>query len=269
MKINLLLAITFLSIIIYGNIDEMHGIVGLTKRDGGVGCVCHDLNPTDSVSVWIEGPDSVLRNSSVQYRLFITGGPDVAGGFNIASFVGILDSVDTLTQVLFGELTHTSPNPFFNDTVSWDFLYTAPDSLLIDTLYSVANSVNWDSIPSDLDQWNFGVNFLINIIDNPVNVQKENLHPEGFVLYQNYPNPFNPSTKIKFAILSNIKSEMSNVKLKVYDVLGNEVATLVNEDLLPGEYESEFIGNGLASGIYLYKLETQNMSQVMKMVLLR
>jgi len=62
---------------------------------------------------------------------------------------------------------------------------------------------------------------------------------------------------------------MSNVKLKVYDVLGNEVATLVNEDLLPGEYESGFIGNGLASGIYLYKLETQNMSQVMKMVLLR
>jgi len=269
MKINLLLFSIFLSILIYANIKESHGITGLTKKDGGIGCLCHDLSPTDSVIVWIEGPDSVLRNTTAQFKLLMTGGPAVAGGFNIASYFGELDSADTLTKVSFGELTHTSPNPFQDDTVSWNFFYTAPDSLLIDTLYSVANSVNLDSIPSDLDKWNFGANFLINIIDNPVNVQKENLHPEGFVLYQNYPNPFNPSTKIKFAILSNIKSEMSNVKLKVYDVLGNEVATLVNEDLLPGEYESEFIGNGLASGIYLYKLETQNMSQVMKMVLLR
>ena len=70
MKINLLLAITFFSIIIYANINEMHGIVGLTKKDGGIGCICHDLDPTDSVIVWIEGPDSVLINSIAQYRTF-------------------------------------------------------------------------------------------------------------------------------------------------------------------------------------------------------
>jgi hypothetical protein len=258
MKINLLLTITFLSIIIYANIDEMHGIVGLTKRDGGVGCVCHDFNPTDSVYVWIEGPDSVLRNSSVQYKLIMTGGPAVAGGFNIATYYGILDSVDTTAQVLFGELTHTSPNQFSNDTVSWNFLYTAPDSLLIDTLYSVANSVNWDSIPSSLDQWNYGENFVIHIIDNPVNVEKDKMEPVDFVLYQNYPNPFNPSTNIVFRI-----SDFGFVSLKIYDVLGNEVATLVNEMKSPGIYNVEFNSHSieaqnLTSGVYFYQLKQKN-----------
>lgn len=268
MKINLLLAITFLSIIIYANIDEMHGIVELTKKNGGVGCVCHDLNPTDSVIVWIEGPDSVLRNSTSQFKLILTGGPAVAGGFNIASYFGEVDSVDTLTRVSFGELTHTSPNPFQDDTVSWSFLYTAPDSLVTDTIYSVANSVNWDSIPGYPDQWNFGENFIVHVIDNPVYVQNENFSPEEFVLYQNYPNPFNPLTNIGFRI-----ADFGFVSLKVYDILGNEVATLVNEEKLPGAYEVEFntssIKNLTSSGIYFYHLKTGNFTQTKKMILLR
>ncbi len=264
MKINLLLAITFLSIIIYANIDEMHGIVGLTKKDGGVGCVCHDLSPTDSVIVWIEGPDSLFKNQTAQYKLLMTGGPAVAGGFNIASYFGQVDSADTLTRVSFGELTHTSPNPFQNDTVFWNFLYTAPDSLVVDTIYSVANSVNWDSIPSNFDQWNFGENFAVHVIDNPVYVQNENQQPEDFVLYQNYPNPFNPLTNIGFQI-----ADFGFVSLKVYDILGNEVATLVYEEKQPGDYEVEFSSNGLTSGIYFCKLSVGSSSEVKKMVLMK
>ena len=283
MKINLLLACAFLSIIIYANIDEMHGIVGLTKRDGGVGCVCHDLNPTDSVIVWIEGPDSVLRNSTVQYKLLMTGGPAVAGGLNIAAYFGELDSVDTLTQVLLGELTHTFPNPSQDDTVSWNFFYTAPDSLLIDTLYSVANSVNGNGNPSG-DQWNFGENFVIHIIDNPVYVQNENQQPEDFVLYQNYPNPFNPLTNIGFRISDRPdgKAGFGFVSLKVYDILGNEVATLVDEYKPAGIYEVEFKshsneGRNLTSGVYLYQLKIldpetssgQVLTETKKMILLK
>ncbi len=264
MKINLLLAITFLSIIIYASINEMHGIVGLTKKDGGVGCLCHDLDPTDSVIVWIEGPDSVLINSSVQYKLFMTGGPAIAGGFNIATYFGEVDSVDTLTKVLFGELTHSTPNPFLDDTVSWSFLYTAPDSLLVDTIYSVANSVNWDSIPSYPDQWNFGENFVVHVFDNPVYVKNEDLQPDDFILYQNYPNPFNPTTNIRFQI-----AEGGFVNLKVYDVLGNEVATLVNEQKSSGEYQLEFSAIGLPSGIYFYQLKARNFTQTIKMILLK
>lgn len=271
MKINLLLVTTFLSIIIYANIDEMHGIVGLTKKDGGIGCLCHDLNPTDSVIVWIEGPDSVLINSTVQFKLFMTGGPAVAGGFNIASYFGEVDSTDSLTKVLFGELTHSSPNLFINDTVTWYFSYSAPDSILTDTIYSVANSVNLDSIPTDLDQWNFGENFVITVFDNPVFVQDKNLNPENFVLYQNYPNPFNPTTKIKFTIPSVTLNgvEGSLVKLKVYDALGNEVATLVDGLKSAGEYEIEFLANWLTSGIYFYKLIAGSFSETKKMLLMK
>lgn len=197
MKINLLLSAAFLSIIIYANINERDGIIGLTKRDGGLGCLCHNLTFTDSVIVWIEGPDSVFKGDTIQYKLLMTGGPAVAGGFNVASYFGELDSADTLTKVLFGELTHTSPNPFVNDTVSWNFYYTAPDSLLIDTIYSVANSVNLDSIPSDLDQWNFGENFIVYVIDYPTDTDDIFNLPNQFVLEQNYPNPFNPTIKIR------------------------------------------------------------------------
>jgi photosystem II stability/assembly factor-like uncharacterized protein len=80
--------------------------------------------------------------------------------------------------------------------------------------------------------------------------------PLEYSLYQNYPNPFNPSSKIKFTVPSNIKGKMSNINLKVYDVLGKEVATLVNEELSPGEYEVEFNATRLSSGVYFYQLTT-------------
>ncbi len=254
MKINFILVLAFISFIAYANIDYLHGIVGMTLRDGGIGCICHNIESNDSVFVWIEGPDSVKRNSTQQFKLFMSGGPAIAGGFNLASYFGELDSVDTLTHVMFGELTHTQPNPFINDTVSWNFLYTAPDSILTDTIYSVGNSVNWDSIPSNFDQWNFGQNFAVQVTDYPVNLSNENKSPKDFVLYQNYPNPFNPSTRISFQI-----SDFRFVSLKVYDILGNEIAVLVNGNLAAGKYEVEFNINSvenrdLTSGIYFYQL---------------
>ena len=264
MKINFLLIILFISIVIYANIDHEDGYVGVTKRDGGLGCVCHYFYPTDSVIVWIEGPDSVIVGDSVQYQILMTGGPAIAGGFDLASYFGSLDSTDTLTHVISGELTHSFPNPFSNDTVSWNFLYIAPDSLVTDTLYSVGNSVNLDGIPSDLDQWNFGENLVVHVIDQPVNIKKEKEIPETFTLYQNYPNPFNPTTNFKFRI-----ADFGFVSLKVYDLLGNEVATLVNEEKPAGEYEVEFDATGLASGIYFYRLSIGSINETKKMVLMQ
>jgi len=265
MKYSFLIAVIFLSIIIYANIKEMHGIVGLTKRDGGLGCVCHNPDPNDSVIVWIEGPDTVRINDTIDYKLFMTGGAAVAGGFNIASYFGELDSLDTLTHIISGELTHTMPNPFINDTVFWNFQYIAPDSILIDTIYSVGNSVNWDSIPSELDKWNFGENFLINVVDRPTIYRIEINLLEQFVLEQNFPNPFNPSTKISFQISPT--SSGGFVKLKVFSILGNEIATLISEEKKPGNYVIEFNADGLPSGIYFYRLEVDGFEQTKKMVL--
>ena len=93
-------------------------------------------------------------------------------------------------------------------------------------------------------------------------VESENQFPFTFQLFQNYPNPFNPSTKIKFTIPSNVKGEMSNVTLKILDILGREVITLVNEQKTAGEYEVEFNshsdeGRNLPSGVYFYQLRSE------------
>ena len=93
-----------------------------------------------------------------------------------------------------------------------------------------------------------------------------------FMLMQNYPNPFNPITKIKFTIPSVIASKTKQsqlVRLKVYDVLGNEIATLVNEEKQAGNYEVRFDASNLSSGVYLYRLQANDFTELKKMILLR
>jgi hypothetical protein len=87
--------------------------------------------------------------------------------------------------------------------------------------------------------------------------------PTEFVLHQNYPNPFNPSTRIQYQVSRN-----SNVSLKVYDLLGNEIVTLVNEYKPSGSYEVQFSPQSkLASGVYFYQLRIGNLVQTKKMIL--
>lgn len=78
--------------------------------------------------------------------------------------------------------------------------------------------------------------------------------PSKILLYQNYPNPFNPVTNIKYSIMSNVKGQMSNVKLAVFDITGREIIKLVNVVQRSGTYEVDFNGSGYASGVYFYKL---------------
>lgn len=88
--------------------------------------------------------------------------------------------------------------------------------------------------------------------------------PESFDIKQNYPNPFNPSTNIEYTI-----PEATLVQLKVYDVLGNEVAELVNEEQSAGTYRADFFAENLASGLYIAKLQAGNYSKTIKMTLLK
>jgi hypothetical protein len=88
-------------------------------------------------------------------------------------------------------------------------------------------------------------------------------------LEQNYPNPFNPVTTIKYSIPSGSNHEMGIVSLKIYDLLGREIATLVNENKAPGIYEIQFDGSNLSSGVYFYRLEHGRNSQVKKLILLK
>jgi hypothetical protein len=105
-----------------------------------------------------------------------------------------------------------------------------------------------------------------------VSVKDEMPNASTFKLEQNYPNPFNPCTKIKFTIPTVGTSRQGrtvSVQLKVYDVLGNEIATLVNEELSPGEYEIDFSASKLSSGIYFYQLKSEGFVETKKMLLLK
>jgi hypothetical protein len=93
--------------------------------------------------------------------------------------------------------------------------------------------------------------------------------PEKYSLEQNYPNPFNPSTVIKYTVggAGGLGLGASKVKLSVYDILGREVAVLVNESKAPGEYEVRFNASELSSGVYFYRLTAGDFVQTRKMVL--
>ncbi|TRZ63992.1 T9SS C-terminal target domain-containing protein [bacterium] len=107
---------------------------------------------------------------------------------------------------------------------------------------------------------------ITSIINNSNNV------PDKFYLYQNYPNPFNPSTIIRYEIPDLLSTRILGedlVTLKVYDILGKEIETLVNERQMPGTYEATFNASRYPSGVYFYKLTTEGYSEAKKMILLR
>ncbi|MHC1737352.1 MAG: T9SS type A sorting domain-containing protein [Ignavibacteriaceae bacterium] len=152
-----------------------------------------------------------------------------------------------------------SPNPvafqygYRIDKVWW--------SLLPDPMKTIGQSLlNNVSNCSGL----FWVDFTINDIFPITNVKDENIAASEYELCQNYPNPFNPSTVINFQIPVN-----TYVTLKVFDVIGNEVATLVNEEKPSGYYEIEWHGGGLASGVYFYSLISGNFRETKKMLLVK
>lgn len=114
---------------------------------------------------------------------------------------------------------------------------------------------------------NAGVGGKIKVIfetDYPISVPASETLAPKFELSQNYPNPFNPSTIIRYTI-----PEAGNVSLKIYDVLGREVRTLINKELNSGEHEIEFDAGSLSSGIYFYNLKTGNFTSTKKLMLLK
>ncbi len=130
--------------------------------------------------------------------------------------------------------------------------------------------------PVDLDSFNGDLNSLIALTQLTTVELSQSILP-GYYLAQNYPNPFNPTTTIKFSIpTSPVPSPYQGeglrerlVTLKVYDLLGREITTLVNEEKAPGEYSVEFRMQSLPSGVYFYRLTAGSFSETKKMILLK
>jgi len=115
------------------------------------------------------------------------------------------------------------------------------------------------SDPNEYINVNFGCSY------NPLGINQISSEiPSGFELYQNYPNPFNPMTNVKFQI-----PKSGVVDLKIYDILGNEIETLINRQLNPGTYEVSFNASRYPSGIYFYKMRYGNITESRKMILLK
>jgi parallel beta-helix repeat protein len=107
---------------------------------------------------------------------------------------------------------------------------------------------------------------------NTLTSVEEEISPSGFMLYQNYPNPFNPSTTIRYSIpfvIASAAKQSQLVTLKVYDVLGNEIATLVHEEKSAGEHSIVFDASSLSSGIYFYQLKAGSLITTKPMVLIK
>ncbi|HWA07224.1 MAG TPA: T9SS type A sorting domain-containing protein, partial [Ignavibacteria bacterium] len=197
-------------------------------------------------NITINGNITVQANYKLQCRLAISSAVGNTFGDNYH---------DSGTTVQFGVL---SRNIVFNGT-PYTFRgwigsglnsYTSPDSTGNDTAVSILirNPI------SEVARWTV-----------PIGIQNISTEiPKEYKLYQNFPNPFNPTTNINFDIIRN-----GNVRIIVYDLLGREVETLVNQDMSPGRYKLDFNAVNYASGMYIYKIMSSDFVDVKKMLIVK
>jgi hypothetical protein len=196
---------------------------------------------------------------------FYIGG-DVGNGTEW--FNGLIDEVSVWNKAL----TQSQIQTLMNDSLSAAYYQTSDSGLVaywkFDELEDLG--INSDGADDVRDLSIYGNHIDLEgdafiEIGGPTGVESiSNEIPTEYSLEQNYPNPFNPSTKIEYSV-----PEQSFVQLKVYDILGNEVATLVSEDQAAGNYRADFSGINLTSGTYFYKIQVGSFIETKKMILIK
>jgi hypothetical protein len=259
--ISIILIFFSMSILLYA---YSTGITGATRKNGS-GCICHNLSPSQNVTVTISGPDSIVAGQTGSYSVTIKGGPLVRAGTDIAASTGTLapQGPDLRLDNTDGELTHVLPKAPSGNAVTFNFFYTAPASTGTITLFANGNSVNFNGNADPGDMWNFAPNKTI-VITSAFTGITDNRNINNYILNQNYPNPFNPNTNISFSIPAS-----AHVTLEVYNSIGERVRTLVNEFKSAGNYSYNFNAASLASGVYYYRLTSGNFSEIKKMMFLK
>ena len=172
------------------------------------------------------------------------------------------------------EVANTSPKAIDNVSVDVD---SAPEWINFENLQSVVGELIGERESAALFEFSVDKRapvgeegkIVFNIASAAGDTWKKTINvtvsrPENYELTQNYPNPFNPTTKIEFVLPVDEK-----VTLKVYDMLGREVTTLINEVLAAGHHDVEFNASNIASGTYIYVVSTPNFKQIKKMMLIK
>ena len=202
-----------------------------------------DTTQTITVSTNI----NLLARYKAQYRLVLTS--------SVGNTFGGNDFYDSASTVNFGVNSRVystgGTTYYFRGWIGGGTgSYSSVDSTGLDTSISVTmrNAI------TETARWTttVGINQIGSVI------------PDNYNLYQNYPNPFNPVTNIKFDLIKT-----GNVRVVVYDLLGKEVAVLLNDILQPGSYKTDFNGDRFSSGIYYYKIVTDDFTDVKKMLLIK
>ncbi|HMS66461.1 MAG TPA: T9SS type A sorting domain-containing protein [Ignavibacteria bacterium] len=249
-----------ISVILQASID---GRTGRTKKTSTSGCGgCHGSSATLDVSVLIAGPDTVTAGQTKQFSLTISKPSKTGAGLDIATRKGVLAPVSTNIHLASGELTQNDNIPMSGGTVTVLFNYTAPAIPAEDTLWATGLATNSDGGTSG-DDWNWAVSKKI-IVKLATEISPLSSEATDYNLSQNYPNPFNPVTELKFGI-----SKPGFVSLKIYDILGNEVTTVVNSALLPGTYSYKYDASALSSGVYYYSIISGDFKETKRMLLVK
>ncbi|MEJ2104059.1 MAG: YCF48-related protein [Ignavibacteriaceae bacterium] len=235
------------------------------------------MKTTDGGNNWI----TQMSGSEYQFEDVHFVNPDtgwvVGEDLSVQHYAVIFKTVDggaTWNIQTFGSDDSFSGVQFVNDNTGWVVGGNNNAAIILHTtnggdnwIPEAANTTNLLSAVYFVDEnkgWAVGFDGTIIHMDNTVPVGHEQSIPFGFSLKQNYPNPFNPTTTIQYSI-----PESGNVKLKVFNSIGEEVATLINDYNEAGIHKVKFDASDLSSGIYYYKIQSNNFSRVKKMILLR
>jgi hypothetical protein len=251
---NFLLLLSLCFILVSNNLyGYPNGATGTTLKTSTSGCSCHNSSPSSSVAVTISGPDTVIIDQSNSYTVTVTGGSGTTGGVDIAVSRGSLTPVSSFLKLSNGELTH---NKRVSVPSTYNFTYQAPALAGSDTLYATGKGANFSA-------WNWASNKRI-IVRLANDVVKEKSVPAQYDLKQNYPNPFNPSTLIQYSL-----PHAAAVVIKIYDVTGKEVASLMNGFKPSGEHTVQWDGSSVPSGIYLYRIVADEYTETKKLILMK
>lgn len=206
------------------------------------------------------GSETITRENYIEVKV-LPGIPIIVESYPTTqdTLIGKSGSVDfevvaedttgyDLTYVWSKNGTSASTSATYNYTSSFIFPTPRVDTVTV----TVSNPLN-----STTRTW------YVEVVDDPTSVEEEGL-PTTYSLEQNYPNPFNPSTKIKYAVPSR-----SFVSIKVFDILGNEIGTLVNKEKSAGYYEANWNAKNLATGIYFYTIKAEKFTDTKKMLLIK
>jgi len=223
---------------------------------GGTGGENGNSIHSDGTSVWVTGStgstDFPLQSLSGAYN------QGTFGGYNDAFILKFSTSGARQWATYYGGTGGENGNSIHSDGTSvWITGYTQSANFPLQSLSGAYNQGTFGGGTYDAFILKFTAAITgINLISNEI--------PSSYSLSQNHPNPFNPSTVVRFQL-----SDVSDVSLKVYDVMGREVQTLVNEKLSAGTYEVTFDGSNLTSGMYFYKLTAGEYVSTKKMLLVK